>query len=352
MLPEIIENETYKIVKSPDYNYVFNKITGEFQRWGKTYDDDPQYSPYSCELLDLEISVNGCPNACPFCYKRNTNAPAVNMTFETFKAIIDKFPRTLTQVAFGITGVKSNPDFFKMMAYCREIGVVPNFTLSGIDLDETDASQIAQLVGAVAVSAYQTDKNVCYNAVELLTSKGLKQVNIHLMTSHETLDFVYEVLQDRKNDPRLANMNAIVLLGVKPKGRAAGHYTPLTQEEFGKLFEFLLRHDIAFGFDSCSAPKFMKTVEGSSLPESVKRQLLQAAEPCESDLFSAYVNVKGEYWHCSFTEGEPGFEGLSVLEADDFLRDIWFSEPVKRFRDRSLAGGRRCQVFNLEGGER
>jgi sulfatase maturation enzyme AslB (radical SAM superfamily) len=85
------------------YNYKFDKITGEFRRWGKTIDDDPEYSPAGPEILDIEISSGKCSGNCKFCYKGNSvNQDAVNMTFETFKKIIDKLPKTLTQVAFGI----------------------------------------------------------------------------------------------------------------------------------------------------------------------------------------------------------------------------------------------------------
>jgi len=129
----IMDAKTVKICLGDDYNFVFDKVNGDFKRWGKTFDDDPEFSPISPEILDLEISVNGCPNKCKFCYKNNTNEPATNMSFDTFKKIIDSMPKCLTQIAFGITGVQTNPDFIKMMEYCREIGVIPNFTLSGID---------------------------------------------------------------------------------------------------------------------------------------------------------------------------------------------------------------------------
>jgi len=61
------ESKDFKVVKSENYNYTFDKRTGFFARWGKTQEDDPKFSPIGPEILDLEISVNGCPNACPFC---------------------------------------------------------------------------------------------------------------------------------------------------------------------------------------------------------------------------------------------------------------------------------------------
>ncbi len=221
----VVDDLHHKAVKSEHYNYVFDKQNGNFMRWGKTVADDPQFSPAGPEILDIEISINNCPNSCRFCYKSNTSAPATNMSFETFRGIIDMMPKTLTQVAFGITGIQTNPDFIHMMEYCREIGVIPNFTLTGIDLTDELAKQCSQLVGAVAVSAYETDKNICYDTVAKFIDLGIKQTNIHLMVSEENEEFVHEVLNDRIDDTRLSKLNAIVFLGVKPTGRAISGYT-------------------------------------------------------------------------------------------------------------------------------
>ena len=53
------------------------------------------------------------------CYKCNgeDGDDTHNMTFDEFKIIFHKLPKTLTQIAFGIMDIKTNPDFFKMMEY-------------------------------------------------------------------------------------------------------------------------------------------------------------------------------------------------------------------------------------------
>lgn len=86
------ESQHAKWVRSKNYNFDFDRSTGFFARWGTCPEDDPSFSPIGPEILDLEISVNGCPSGCKFCYKGNTAAPATNMSFETFKEIIHKFP--------------------------------------------------------------------------------------------------------------------------------------------------------------------------------------------------------------------------------------------------------------------
>jgi sulfatase maturation enzyme AslB (radical SAM superfamily) len=103
---QIIETGTKKILKSKDYNFVFDKETGFFMRWGKSYFDDPQMSSHGPEILDLEISSGKCMGNCEFCYKENgKDINSHNMSFDEFKIILDKMPPTLTQIAFGICDI-------------------------------------------------------------------------------------------------------------------------------------------------------------------------------------------------------------------------------------------------------
>jgi hypothetical protein len=237
------------------------------------------------------------------------------------------------------------------MEYCRKIGVIPNFTLSGIDLTDDLAKKCAELVGALAVSVYPQDKNVGYDAVKTFVDLGLKQTNIHLMVSQETLPFVYEVLNDRLNDPRLSGMNAIVFLSVKPKGRAKNGYHSLGVSEYHDLIMHCFEHKIPIGFDSCAAPKFEAALESMKIPDEQKRLLRESSESCESTLFSSYINVDGEFWSCSFCEDEPGQKKVNVLEADDFLGSVWYHPSVISFRNKLISsakdGCRRCPAFEI-----
>jgi hypothetical protein len=153
VMMKVLDSKDMKLVRSPNYNYSFNKKTGLFARWGKTRDDDPQMAP-SPEILDLEISYGGkCMGNCKFCYKENGgDQPIHNMTFDQFKVVIDKIPPLLTQIAFGIMNISTNPDFFKMMEYAREKGVIPNYTCHGFDVTPEIAKRSSELCGAVAVS--------------------------------------------------------------------------------------------------------------------------------------------------------------------------------------------------------
>jgi len=342
---KIAENEAVKLVRSENYNYNFNKKTGYFERWGKTRDEDPQFSPYGPEILDCEISTI-CNFGCSYCYKSNTSN-GKNMSFETFQKVVENVnqARQLTQVAFGLgaTG-EENPDLWKMCTWLRSIGIIPNGTVASIS-DET-ADKISQLFGACAIS-YHGEKNLCYDNVKKLTDRGMSQCNIHYVIYEDNYEETLSVFDDVVSDARLSKLNALVLLSLKQKGRAENNsnFHPLSQEKFTNLVKVAFEKGVRLGFDSCSCPKFEKSIIGMEN----EKELLQLAEGCESfGIFSSYVNVDGVYYPCSFAEGEGDWkEGFDVVDCDDFIKDVWFSDKLNSYRDKSLKCNRNCILFDI-----
>lgn len=341
-----------KRVRTNGYNYDFNYETGFFARWGKDFENDPDFSPLGPEILDLEattICKGPGGKLCHFCYKSNS-PNGKNMSFDTFKKILDKMPNNLTQVAFGVDAqCESNPDIWKMMDYCRnneKNKIIPNITVA--DISDEVADKLVKYCGAVAVSRY-AEKDICYNSVKKLTDRGLKQTNIHIMISQETIDQAYETINDYHNDERLKGLNAIVFLSLKKKGRGE-KFNPLTQEQFKELVDFAMNSKTPIGFDSCSADKFIKSIKG----HKNEKHLTMCTEPCESfGMFSSYVNVDGIYFPCSFCENShPDFmKGFNVAECNDFIEDIWNSPLIKEWRDRMTdrrnGGNFSCPIFEV-----
>jgi hypothetical protein len=99
-----------KYLQSPEYNYIFSLGHGRLMRWGITREADPEFCKYGPEILDIEVSTK-CSKGCPWCYKSN-GPVGKNMSFETFKHILDIMPQTLTQIAFGI-GSLSEEKFYR-----------------------------------------------------------------------------------------------------------------------------------------------------------------------------------------------------------------------------------------------
>ncbi len=347
------ENNKLKIVRSKYYNYFFNKKTGLFARWGKDKETDPEFSPIGPELVDMEISTvcSGLGKPCKFCYKSNTKK-GKNMSLEVFKRVFDKLPKNVGQIAYGIGDIDSNPDMFKIFEYTRSKGVIPNVTINGCNLKDDYAKKLSKLCGAVAVSKYEP-KDVCYDAVKKLTDLGMKQVNVHMLLSQETYDECLQLLEDIKNDDRLKNLNAVVFLTLKPKGRGKTYSVVKDISKYKKLIETALRDRIGIGFDSCSAPMFLQAMKNSKDYNKFE----QFVEPCESTKFSLYIDCNGKAFPCSFLEGiiteSAGnwCTGLDVLNCRDFMEEIWNHPLIKQFREKCVECTNNqiaCPHYNLQ----
>jgi hypothetical protein len=324
-----------RVFSSNNYKWEFNTETGLFRRWGKTKNDDPQYSPIGPEILDIEVSTI-CHQGCKFCYKSNT-AVGKNMLFKDFKIILDKMRTNLTQVAFGIGDLNANPDLRRMMEYCKLTGIVPNITINGSGISYDWINYLSKTCGAVSVSHYNDD--LCYGTVKLLTDAGLKQVNIHQLLSYETRQQCHSLIKDINEDPRLKNLNAVVFLSLKCEGRGM-LYKRILDVDFEILVDSLFKEKINFGFDSCTAIKFMKYINTHTEYSGLK----QLVEPCESTLFSSYVNVDSKFFPCSFTEG-AGLGGIDVIHCKDFIKDIWYNPKTIAWREHLLLCKRNCPVY-------
>lgn len=342
---KLFETTESKHVRSEHYNYDFDKKSGFFARWGKTKSEDPQVG--LPEIADIEITTKCTGPAgklCKFCYKANTRN-GHNMTIETFETLLSKLPKTITQIALGADATCTmNPDIWDIMQATRDNGMVPNITVA--DIDDFVADNLANYCGAVACSRYD-NKDICYNSVKKLTDRGMTQVNIHQMISKETFNQAIETIADYKTDHRLEKLNAIVFLSLKTKGRGEKGYTPLSNDEFAELTNMCLDANIPFGFDSCGAQKFLKSLDNV---DADRRKVLEmSAEPCESSLFSTYIDVFGVFHPCSFSPNTDawGKDGLNVLTCEDFIHDIWNHERTKQFRADLLKNKRNCPLYNI-----
>lgn len=384
----VVDQDNIKVLRSPRYNFFFNRSNGMFVRWGnsnKELPSDYRVSSFEAKLYkiwstiygadvvggfipfvqnlqddgddmvflpniaDIEIStkcigvsINGTmPSPCKMCYKSNTNNGKY-MSTDDFAKIIDKLSPTCAQVALGIGNI-DQPNLFDIMDVCINKNVVPNITINGYGMTDDLYDKLSTRCGAISVSFY--DKDLCFNTIhELATVRGMSQVNIHAYIADETYESVLQLIDDLQKDDRVKNMNALVLLQAKIKGNAKiNNHKQLSQEKFNILSQKLLKSGITYGSDSCGA---FKTLESFKNEPNVK-ELEDSVISCESTIESCYINVDGDYFPCSFSEGvdSNGLNwktGLSVLKCDNFFEDIWFNERTRQF-SKSVLECRKCK---------
>lgn len=351
---KVFSCNAFKLTMNEDhsYNCFFSILTGINIRFGKTVADDPAYCELGPEILDLEVSVNGCvpvPGStnCKYCYKNNTNAAPTNMSLETFKQIVDSFPKNLSQIAFGITGLRTNKDLPAMFEYCRLVNIVPNVTTVGADMNEYMQDVLCKWCGAVAVSCYTGAKELCYKTIKNLHAYAKAKyrrdlhVNMHIVVSKDNMAHLKDVLADIAAG-KVEGLKSVVLLRIKPKGRAANMDCAVTKEMYAEIVKYCLDNKISFGFDSCSATTVMNTLVDLGKPE-----LCSSCEACESSKLSAYINVKGEYWSCSFAEGTDFIKPVNVLEHSN-ASDWWNSDEVCKVRFCKNPASKSCPVYKLD----
>ena len=334
---KLLENKYLKIVRSPNYNYNFNKKTGYFERWGKTEDDDPTFSPFGPEILDLEISTI-CNKGCQFCYKGNS-PQGENMSYETFKNIFHKIPSTVTQIAYGIGDVDAHDQMFDIFEYTRKSGIIPNVTINGSRMTVEIAKKLAKVCGAVAVSHYDDDS--CFNTIEMLSNAGLKQINIHKLL-YSDYESCFDLIKKVKEDPRTKNLNAIVYLALKKKGRGINMIPLKDLSVYKKLFTLALEKDVGVGFDSCSAHNFLKAIKG----HPKEKEYTELCEPCESTKFSIFCDVRGNALPCSFSSDI--IAPINILQAENFIKDVWNSDTFINFRNKINSTCTSCILYDLD----
>lgn len=360
----ILCNNGDRVVTANDssFHLAFRASDGYTQKWGRTFQEDPIMCPYGPEIADIEITtkcsgirdIRGCRRQCIHCY-RSRCSQGDNMSFDTFKNIFHKITenRTLTQIAFGTdASLTSNPDIWKIFDYCIENDVKPNVTVA--DIDSNTARSLVERCGAVSVSWYPLiNKSRCYDSIAHLTriSKELNknlQVNMHVLLADELVPYYDELINDIKTDERLQDLNAVVFLSLKQVGRGI-HFNKISSVDYESLMDKCFSSNIKFGMDSCTCHKFMLYLRKINKIQEYMTYL----ESCERLLFSCYINVHGELFPCSFMEGSENWEhGISVLEAKNFERDVWYHPRVVADRKISegyiLSGGcNECHCFEI-----
>ena len=346
------------------YHFKFRKKDGLTMKWGSSISEDPTHSPFGPEIADIELTKicygprnnQGVATPCAHCYKSASSRNSKYMSLDTFKKLFDILTsnKTLTQIAFGTDAMLSpiaNPQYWEIFQYCSDNGVTPNVTVA--DITEETAKKLCSVMGAVAVSYYPlTDKNRCYDSVKLLTDNAILskydfKVNIHCLLAEETKEGVYELLKDVKNDPRLQNLNAIVFLSLKQKGRGES-FNKLNMEDYSKIINFCRDNNISYGMDSCSCNKFFEVIKDWKEASVIK----QFCEPCEATLFSSYFDYEGTYYPCSFMEHTGEWEeGIKLADVSK-LEDIWNNEKVEAWRKQAIVninkmGCNKCPFFEI-----
>ena len=318
----------------------FNPNTGEYMRSGiiengKETDLDPFMSSFP-ELIDVGVMghcVHGKTGLCiksgVQCYQNGLKTHAPNMTLENFKRIVDECKGKTFQLALGGRGdVDQHEDFEEILKYCKDNGIIPNFTSSGLGFNDDIVKLCKKYCGAVAISWYRQEHTI--KAINMLLNAGVK-TNIHYVLGNNSID---EAIERLENNDFPAGINAVIFLLHKPVGLGQeDNVLNVNDYRVKKFFEIVDRNNFNFkvGFDSCTVPALINFTKNIN-PDSF--------DTCEGGRWSAYITSDMKMLPCSFDNQDLRW---AYDISNDTIQNAWDSEQFDDFRNHFRSSCGNCQ---------
>ena len=304
------------------------------------------------ELLDIGImgkckaSERGfCKNFGVDCYQKAKESQKVNMTFDTYKSIIDQCPGKVFQVALGGAGDPNHHEnFLDILEYTRNKNIIPNYTTSGYLLSQREIEITKAYCGAVAVSFYSKLKNnnetndITINAINNFIKANIK-TNIHFVINKDTIT---EAIFRLRNNLFPDGINAIIFLLYKPAGY--GQTDKLITFNDSNLKELIrivetTKFSFSVGFDTCFTPALIK------YSTSIAKE---SFDFCEAARFSMYIDSECNAYPCSFDVSDGKYK-YSLKNKK--IIDAWNSPIFNSFRNKQDSNCNKCKskIFCMGG---
>lgn len=335
-----------KFDKKYKFLSTFNSKTGFYIRSGILDGNgrDTGKEPFMAsfpELLDIGIMETCvCATRCKIdCYQKAIERKGKDMSVRNFENILKQCEGKTFQVALGGAG---DPDthmrFEDILRLCRKYNVVPNFTTSGIAMNNEKAELCKEYCGAVAVSEHFA--NYTDIATDMLLKAGVK-TNLHYVLGKNTID---EAIRRLKNDSFHKGINAVVFLLYKPIGLGKDENVLTVddhrvEEFFDLIDQGNFRHKI--GFDSCTCPGIL------NFTKKISRDTM---DYCEGGRFSAYIDASMHMMPCSFANQDSKWFVDIDMSNPNAIEEAWNGPMFDRFRHSLIHSCSGCEMRDGCGG--
>ena len=253
------------------------------------------------------------------CYQNGLNTKKNNITVENFKNIVWQCKGKVFQFALGGRGdADQHENFEEILKLCRENGIVPNFTTSGLGISEQKAKICKEYTGAVAVSWYRAPHTE--QAIKLLLQAGVK-TNIHYVLGNNTIE---EALDRLIHHDFPEKINAVIFLLHKPVGMGKNdNVLKAGDPKVRRFFDIIDngKFDFKIGFDSCSCAGIINFAPGIDH---------NSIDYCEGARFSCYIDAQMNMMPCSFANDDSEW----YINLQDYtIQDVWNSKTFDKFRN-------------------
>jgi len=260
--------------------------------------------------------INKCSNRCDHCYMDSGDADPGELDTASFKKALDMLAgMNVFHIALGGGEALEREDLFEIAAYAREIGLVPNLTVSGKGITREIAQQMT-LFGQVNISldglgdyyaAFRgLDRfDIADRALDNLVAAGVPTgVNCVLGGKNfSQLEALFKYAKKKK-------LNEIEFLRLKPSGRGKELYLEgrTTFEQNVELVPLLGRYSHKYKITAKIDCSFVPMYCYHNPPKEVMEGM--ATYGCEAGNVLLGIRSNGSVAGCSFLDSS----GLSVFD--------------------------------------
>lgn len=309
----IIASQSPPFLAFVDRNYMRDLGLGESALWQT---EDESIGVLSAPTEVHFAITNKCSARCPHCYMGAGEKDGGELDTDLLKRALDILAEMkVFHVALGGGEALERPDLFEIAGYARTKGLVPNLTVSGLNITP-DIAQRMKVFGQVNVSldgvaaGYSVFRGkdmfaVADKALEMLAAAGVP-AGINCVVGRRNFDRISELFEYAKKK----KLNEIEFLRFKPSGRGGPLYATerTTYEQNISLTPMLAalsaQYGIAAKIDCSFVPMFCYHNPPHQLLESM------ATYGCEAGNILLGIRSDGTVSGCSFLKSS----GLSVFD--------------------------------------
>ena len=285
-------------------------------------------------LVDFQIT-DKCHLDCPHCYAASTSAGA-HGALEDIELALDQIAEVgVFQLAIGGGEPLLHPHIGRILERCHKLGIVPNLTTSGLNLNTTTLDLLSRYCGAVGVSLegigqdFNQYRKTGFERFEK-TVKKLQDFSIptvfQVTLNVETFQRLPEITEYCS---RQENLYGVIFLAFKPVGRGAqfgqtlGHLPPRQVHEMLDSAFQCLSQATRVGFDCCLTPAV------TGLDAGYDSHAAEFLEGCSALRTSLGLSPRLDVMPCTFT-ARHAVGNLKVQH----LREIWHGLNSASFREK------------------
>jgi radical SAM protein with 4Fe4S-binding SPASM domain len=345
----IIAGEEPPFLAFVDREYMRGLGLGPSPLWqGPQNDIGPLQAPVEVHMA----LTNRCSAGCPHCYMDAGSPDPGELDTDGMRAALQALADMgVFHVALGGGEALERPDLFELAAFARNIGLVPNLTVSGRGIDAAVAEKMKVFgqvnvsmdgIGpAFAVFRGRNDFDLADRALAFLTAAGVP-TGINCVLGRDNFDQLPELFAYARE----RGLNEIEVLRFKPAGRARerSHYlrmatTPAQNEGLTPLLaELSNRWEVTAKIDCSFIPMFCHHRPPVEVLEAL------GTYGCEAGNVLWGARSNGAAAGCSFLESTG--RSVSDLARDPEARRAAFSK-LTSWPDRAPEPCRSCEYLTI-----